>query len=291
MYKSILKNILDTTPDTKIIEQLHKKPMPEKQYNDLPHFTDGKPNQTCQADLLHLPEDRGYKYLLVVVDDASKICDGEPLKDRQPSNVITGFNKIWKRNIIKKPHNIELDKGTEFRGITKQYFDNMNIGVRYAETARHRQQAIVESKNNIIGKVIFAIQNTKELETGKQNKEWVSHIKEIIHQINQMAEAGQEKERKKHPLTNFPIWTDNNKNLLKEGQAVRILLDHPIEVHNNKRLGGKFRSGDIRWTKDVHVIKDILLRPDQPPMYTVDNNTHVQYTRQQLQPIPQYYYT
>jgi hypothetical protein len=290
MYKSILKNIVGTTPDTKIIEQLHKRPMPEKEYNDLPHFTDDKPGQTCQADLLHLPEDRGYKYLLVVVDDASRICDGEPLKDRQPSNVIDGFKKIWKRNILKKPHNIELDKGTEFFGKTKQYLTNLGIGIRYAETNRHRQQGLVEAKNNIIGKVIFSIQNTKELETGKQNKEWVKYIKDIIHQINQMAEAGQEKERKKHPLTNFPIWTDNNKNLLKENQAVRVLLNHPIEVHNNKRLGGKFRAGDIRWTKEVYLIKDILLRPDQPPMYTLNDGKSVQYTKQQLQPVSQHYY-
>ena len=59
-----------------------------------------------------------------------------------------------------------------------------------------------------------------------------------------------------------------------------------MEVFNNKRLGGKFRAGDIRWTKDVYEIKDILLRPNQPPMYTVDNGKTTEYTRQQLQPVP-----
>jgi hypothetical protein len=80
----------------------------------------------------------------------------------------------------------------------------------------------------------------------------------------------------------------SNQKLLGIRTHVRLLLDHPKEVYNQKRLGGKFRSGDIRWTEKNYKIKDVLLRPGFPPMYTVDDGTTVQRTRQQLQEMPHF---
>ena len=236
MYKKIFRNFVGNDQDTRETEQLHKRPSPESQYNDMPHFNDFKVGQTCQADLLYLPDDRGYKYLLVVVDDASRQMDGEPLKERSDTDIIKGFEKIFKRKLIKKPKFIEVDSGSEFKGKTKSYFDNMGIGIRYAETARHRQQGLVEVKNHIIGKIVFLLQNHKEKQSGKQNKEWINEIKKIINDINSYSKEGLENEQKKHPLTDFPVWTDANKNLLKEGTTVRVELNHPVEVYKNKRL-------------------------------------------------------
>jgi hypothetical protein len=290
MYKTIFKQILPNSPDANLTIQLHKKPTPESTYYDMPHFQDFKAGETCQADLLYLPEDKGFKYLLVVVDDASKQIDAEALKDRKAEDIITGFTKIFKRKRIIKPKYIEVDAGSEFKGKTKKYFEGLGISIRYAETNRHRQQGLVESKNHVIGRIIFMIQNNQELETGKQNKEWVKYINQIIDLININSVKGLEKERQKHPLTDFPVWSDNNKTLLKVGTSVRVLLNHPIEVHNDKKLSGKFRSGDIRFSKEVYLIKDILLRPDEPPLYSLDNGKSTQHTRQQLQVVPKMYY-
>jgi hypothetical protein len=69
---------------------------------------------------------------------------------------------------------------------------------------------------------------------------------------------------------------------------VRLLLDHPKDVYNQKRLGGKFRSGDVRWTEKIYKIKEVLLRQGFPPMDTVDDGTTVQHTRQQLQEMPHF---
>ena len=71
--------------------------------------------------------------------------------------------------------------------------------------------------------------------------------------------------------------------MLEKGQNVRVLLDHPIDVYNKKRLNGKFRSGDIRWSIEIYKITEILLRPGFPPMYLINNNKSTQYTKQQLQ--------
>ena len=53
------------------------------------------------ADLLFLPETKEkYKYLLVVVDIASNQFDIEPLKTKQPTEILTAFKKMFKRPYI-----------------------------------------------------------------------------------------------------------------------------------------------------------------------------------------------
>ena len=62
---------------------------------------------------------------------------------------------------------------------------------------------------------------------------------------------------------------------------VRIALNHPINIHNEKTLTGKFRSSDIRWSPKVYKINEVLLKPGFPPMYLVDGD-NVARTKQQL---------
>ena len=59
-----------------------------------------------QADLLHITEDRGYKYILVVVDDHSKKIDAEKLRDKNAVSVAKAFEKIYLRGILQLPKDI-----------------------------------------------------------------------------------------------------------------------------------------------------------------------------------------
>jgi hypothetical protein len=40
----------------------------------------------------------------------------------------------------------------------------------------------------------------------------------------------------------------------------------------------KHKSGDIRWTEKNYEIKEVLLRPRFPLMYTIDDDTTVHHT-------------
>jgi len=77
--------------------------------------------------------------------------------------------------------------------------------------------------------------------------------------------------------------SSKNKDIIPEGTRVRVQLDYPIDVATGKRIDSKFRSSDIRWSKDIHKVKEILLKPGYPPLYLLDNNDHVARTKQQLQ--------
>ena len=80
----------------------------------------------------------------------------------------------------------------------------------------------------------------------------------------------------------FPIISKSNKDLLGIGDSVRLLLDHPEEIGGKRLIGDKFRSSDIRWTRQLYKIRETILKPDAPPLY-LTNKDNVARTRGQLQ--------
>jgi hypothetical protein len=250
----------------------------------MPKFDDFKPNFTNQCDLLHLPTAKGgYKYLLVVVDDYSRKFDAEPMKQKTSDACLNAFKKLYERGLLKEPKMLELDAGTEFHGAVKDYFENKGIKIRFAMTNRHRQQGLVESRNNILGKVFNSIMNLKELKTNKTAVDWyksAADFRHLIMLINQHIKY----KPKDDGNDDVPFATDENRNLLPIDTKVLVTLDYPIDIANEKRQHGKFRTGDIRWNKQPKTIEWIVLKPNSPPMYRVAGEKILR-TRQQLQVI------
>ena len=286
MYKKILKKIL---PNENLdeIEQLHKKPIPETKGN-MPTFQDFKTNYTNQADILHLPTAKyGYKYLLVVVDDHTRKFDAYPLKNESSHSVLNAFLKIYETSkFLKIPKILEFDAGTAFHGEVEDYFKSLGIHIRYAETNRHRQQGLVEAKNGLIGNIIFQLLNVKELKDKKKGIKKVAldwyKSKEEFNDLIESINEHQTYKPLKTQSQDTPITTKFNKNLLNVGDRVRVQLDYPINISHEKKLIGKFRSADIRWSPDVKKIKWVALKPGEPPLYEVDGE-HFLRTLNQLQ--------
>jgi len=232
---------------------------------------------------LYLPEDKGFKYLLVIVDLYDNSVDAEPVKDILSKNndVLQAFKKIYSRKFLETPLILTLDKGAEFtQKPVVDYLDNLGINVKYSLTGRSRQLAYVERMNQRIGTILMKRMASQELITGQVSKEWVEDLKPLIQLLN---------ERKKKPLTKEispdPITNDYTENLFKIGTKVRLLLDKPIDTVKGNRLIGDFRSGDIRWTMDVYKITEILLKPGFPPMYLTSAKDNVARTKNQLQKV------
>jgi hypothetical protein len=155
-------------------------------------------------------------------------------------------------------------------------------------------QAIVERRNQLIGTALLKRQAAEELKTGQPATDWVNDLPLLIRALNKKATVNlktQKKHLRKHPLPNKPLIGKDNI-LLPIGTKVRVQLEYPIDVATGKKLHGKFRSGDIRWDPKERVIKEILLRPNQPVQYLLDGiNGKLQvepvaYTKNQLQEIP-----
>jgi hypothetical protein len=266
--------------DTTELNQLMKKVPKEKGINQMPTIQIFKKNGYHQSDLLFLPSDRGYKYALVVVDASTKFTDAEPLKTKTAIAVKKALIKIYDRKILSPPKVMMCDDGGEFKGTFKSYLDSKNISIRYALPSRHRQQALVESKNKVIGGILNNIMAQEELTTGKTSRKWVANLPEVINKMNS---------KLKKPLTTepspLPYSDKSNVELLTIGTKVLVPLDHPIDVATGKKLFGKFRTGDVRWQRTPKSIDNIVLKPSQPPMYMVKGDSKVLRTRQQLQPV------
>ncbi|EGG19721.1 hypothetical protein DFA_00299 [Cavenderia fasciculata] len=245
----------------------------------MPHIQEYKDNYKQQADLLFLPDDNGYKYALVVVDLANRLTDAEPLQNKSSNDVRDAFIKIYKRGILKHPKIIQMDPGTEFKGVTKKYFQEKGIMIRYGVVGRHRNQALVESRNKTLGGTLFKRMMAQEILTGQDSKEWIQDLPVIIKAMNKKFKRIK-KDRK--PLSDMPLCEGDSCELLDIGTKVRVKLDDPIDYNTDKRLIGKFRATDIKWNPEIKTIQDLVLKPSFPPLYKM-NDSDVWYTKNQLQ--------
>eukprot|EP01033_Poteriospumella_lacustris_P010245 gene10245-gene11039 len=236
-----------------------------------------------QADILYMPEDKDYKFILVVVDPYDNSVDAEPVKDilSKDNDVLKAFKKIYSRKYLDFPNILTLDKGAEFtQEPVKKYFKDNEVYIKYSLTGRSRQLATVERMNQRIGTILLKRMANQELITGEKSKEWVDDLKTLIEYYN---------EKKKKPLkaeiSPDPIADEYTGNLLKIGTKVRLQLDFPIDNVKGNRLIGKFRSGDTRWTAKIYKITEVLLKPGFPPMYLTDADDNVARTKNQLQKV------
>jgi hypothetical protein len=272
-YNEVKKNAKANTE----LNQLYKKPIPETK-KQAPTNQVFVKDVYYQADVMYMPEDKKFKYMLVCVDMYDGSLDAEPLKAVDSKNVIKAFKAIFRRPYLNYPIFITLDNGNEFDGDEIiNYFKTNGTNIKRALTGRSRMLANAERANQKIATVLFKRMTSQELVTGEPSREWVDDLKGLIQVLN---------EHKKKPLTQEsspdPIVDEYSGKLLKKGQKVRLLLDYPINTTNNARLSGKFRSSDIRWSTKIYRITEVLLKPGEPPGYLTTANDNVFRTKNQL---------
>jgi hypothetical protein len=270
--------ILRHEKENSVVKNLLKTPTKEPR-DIMPHTNAPIENASHQVDLLFLPDDDGYKYLLVVVDIATRKVDAEPLKTKQAKDATKAMEKIYKRGILKTPLRLEVDSGKEFLGEFSKYFSRM-LDVVKKIVGRHRQQSVVETKNFQIGKILNTRMLVEEINNkGVVSRSWRDIVPKVVKLLNKYFAHNPEEIGIDDPIKTNKF----SSTILPVGTKVRYQLDNPVEYVNEKKLTGKFRSGDIRWSKTVHTITSFYLRPAQPPMYQLDDDTRVAYTKYQLQ--------
>ena len=57
--------------------------------------------------------------------------------------------------ILKFPKEMQFDSGSEFKGQCKEWFHSHHIDCRYAPTARHRMQGLIERLNMTVGDLLM----------------------------------------------------------------------------------------------------------------------------------------
>lgn len=191
------------------LNSLYKKPQSEKGDN-MPKTQVFNAHIFYQCDLLFMPDDKGYKYICVMVDCYDGKIDAEPLKNKDSESVLKAIKSIFNRGILKQPFIITFDSGSEFKGEVKKYMDKNNILVKYANTGRHRQLAMVERSNQKIGTILFQRMTAQELLTGEKNTMWIDDLKGLVDVLNN----NRKKPLEEKDISNDVLVTKENGNLI-----------------------------------------------------------------------------
>jgi hypothetical protein len=212
-----------------------------------------KEHYNYQMDYLELPKTKKqFNRLLVIVDLATNKLDFEPTKNKSSETTLKAMKKIFDRGILPMPYaSIRTDGGAEFKGPVKNYLYEESILHSIGLTARHKQQANVESANRQLGKLLNAYMNTKEFDTGKVYREWTDIIDILREELNKL--------RYKKPK-NKPISITTNKPKYEVGDLVYRKLETPLNALGQKQYG-KFREGDIRIELTPREIVQVLYYP------------------------------
>jgi len=127
--------------------------------------------------------------------------------------------------------------------------------------------------------------NINELSTQTEDTSWTFLIEPIIKAYNEYKREYNLEHPEIPPRLLPPTQCKGDVcNLLEEGTKVRIPLEAPVEATNLKKvLGGTFRATDLRYKPETYEITKVILRPGQPPMYAVNQDYKVGYTKGELQ--------
>ena len=244
------------------INEIYSKP-PKKNYvtnkTDVYHIDD-----IWSLDILDLkdygPENnRGYRYVLVTIDNLSKYGWTIPLKNKNAKTIKDSFENIL-INSKRKPNLIETDRGKEFynnifqdflnKNDIKLYSRNTSVGAVFAERFNR-------TIRDLLKKIVF--------ENGDGN--WIDILQTISKQYNNRIHSSTK-------LT--PIQASLKKN---EGYVYKNLLDKRKKVKPKYEIGDLVRTADLKktfskgdttnWSYKLYTITEII--NDTIPSYKIDN--------------------
>lgn len=273
LYDEIFKSL--NIKDDNLIKELTKIPRDRKL---LKHKATDK-DYNHQIDVLFFPNDNGYKYCLSAIDVATRLGEAEPLKKKDSKSVYNALMKIYKRKVLNLPILLNVDDGSEFKGIFKKKINDDNVVLIRKKAGRSRGQAVVEYLNLVIGKSIMLKQKTNEEVHKQEFYNWVSDLPKIIKAYNKFI-INKEKEifkktgltRKERQYKEYKIELEEN--AYDVGDMVYVQLDKPFNY--------KFRAGDLRYEKEPRKIKHFLF--GKPYGYIVEGYPNTVYSGEMLIP-------
>lgn len=118
---------------------------------------------------------KGYKYLLNVIDLFSKHAYSIPLKSKTSKDIITAFEKLF--GMGRKPNRLWTDQGSEFiNNNFKKFLEDRNINLYHVYN--EGKAAVIERFNRTIGEMI-----QKHLTANKTDK-YIDILQNLIDEYN-----------------------------------------------------------------------------------------------------------
>ena len=244
------------------IDEIYSKP-PKKNYatnkTNVYHIDD-----IWSLDILDLkdygPENnKGYRYVLVVIDNFSKFGWTIPLKNKNALTIKDSFENIL-TNSKRKPNLIETDRGKEFYNNIFQEFLNKNNIKLYSRNSSYGAvfaERFNRTIRDLLKKIVFEHGDAK----------WIDILPTITEQYNNRIHTSTKLSPKDASL---------KKN---EGFVYKNLLDKRKKVKPKFQINDLVRTADLKrtfskgdttnWSYKLYKITEII--NDTLPSYKIDN--------------------
>ena len=265
--------------------------MPPPKKIDHPHFYVTEVNKIHQADLLYLPHDKvyqtTYKYVLNVIDVASRYKASRPLKTKKASEVAEMFKDIYKKGPLKYPVELHVDNGTEFKADVLKLMKT-DVKVVSATTKYHHNfTAFVERFNKTLAERLFKAQDAQELQNPtKDSRIWVKYLQKAVSRLNsEKTQMLGMTPAKAVRLTSVELQVKSypEEKVLPEDGLYRYLYQ-PGELEG----GDRRRATDKIWSRNTFRLDRVVEDPGQRVLYYLAEDAPKRaFVREQLMLIPE----
>ena len=210
------------------------------------------PLEYFMADLIEYPRykfvNRGYKFILIVIDCFSRVVWAVPMKDKSAKWTSDAFMSIFK-TFDEFPKNIITDGGLEFfNSLVRQVFDSFGIN-------HFKLRTKTTWKTSMVERVIQTIKSRLEKYFAKsKSTKWIDVIENVIENYNQTP-------HRSIGIAPLAVNDDNRDQVYK-----RLYPHSSITVICKFQLGDKVRKKlektvfekgyTKRWSDEVYVIKE-----------------------------------
>lgn len=231
----------------RVVEELHKS---ARRNYPRRKFLHRGIDETWQADLVdmqtHSKNNKGYNYILTVIDTFSKFAFAVPVKKKTGKDIAQAMESILKQG--RMPKNLQVDNGKEFYNIIFQNLMSKRKINMYS-TYSNMKASIVERFNRTLKNLMY-----KKF-TLKGNK-WLDILSDLISFYN----------NKKHRTINEkPINVTKNKEkeiLRRITTDSRVFTKPKFKVGDSVRISKSkhvFEKGYTpNWTTEIFIVKSIL---------------------------------
>lgn len=225
-------------------------------------------NDLYQADLIemqpHSKINKGFKYILTVINCFTKVADALPLKDKTGKSVTQAMEIVIKRDKNKMKH-LQTDDGKEyFNKIFAELMKKYNIN--HYSTNSEKKAAIIERFNRTLKGAMY------KLFSKRGSYVWIDILQNLINNYN----------NKFHRTIGMTPNEVNSKNAelvlkrIKKNTRVKVEKMKPRKFHVNDKVRiskykGIFTKKYLpNWTNEVFTVYKV--QPTIPETYILKDN-------------------